>query len=114
MVILVLVLLAIAALVLPFLAVVIVTNILFTLCQPKTRFATAACFAVPSLALLCGVIAWGSTIPLWRYAEPVMRGVAWPALALVCIGIITAGFAVAADRRRQLRSTRDGDATPTI
>ncbi|MEY2508563.1 MAG: hypothetical protein QOH01_2892 [Verrucomicrobiota bacterium] len=114
MVMLVLVLLAIAALVIPFLVVVILTTILFTLCEPKTRAGAIACFAVPSLALLCGIIVWGSTIPLWRYAEPIMRTLSWPALALVCLGIITAGFSVAAIRRREVRSTHDGDTTSTI
>ena len=114
MVILVLVLLAIAAFVLPFLAIVILTTILFSLCEPKTRFGVIACFAIPSLAFLGGIIAWGSTIPLWRVAEPIMRMLSWPALTLVCLGIITAGFSLAAIRRSEVRSTRDGDATSTI
>jgi len=114
MVILVLILLGIAAFALPFLAVVILTTILFTLCEPKTRFGAIACFAAPALAILCGLVAWGSTIDLWRYAEPVMWRLTWPALALICLGIIAAGFAVAASRRRQLRSKHDGAATSTI
>ena len=114
MVILVLVLLALAAFALPFLAVVILTTILLTLCEPKTRVGAIACFAAPSLALLCSIIAWGRTISLWRYAEPIMLRVTWPALILVCLGIATAGFAVAASQRRRPRSTRDDVATPTI
>ncbi|MEY2494617.1 MAG: hypothetical protein QOJ45_1109 [Verrucomicrobiota bacterium] len=113
MVILVLVLLSIAAFVIPFLAVVILTSILFTLCDPKTRFGAIACFTAPALAVLGGLVAWGSTIDLWRYAEPIMLRFAWPALALSSLGI-AAGFAVAASRKRRLRSMRDGVATPTI
>src|SRR2546423_9406216 len=111
---LVLLLLGIAAFVIPFLAVVILTTILFTLCDPKTRFGAIACFVVPAFAILSGLVVWGSTIDLWRYAEPVMWRLAWPALALICLGIIAAGFAVAASRRRQLRSKHDGAATSTI
>jgi hypothetical protein len=114
MVILFLVLLGIAALVVPFLAVVIVTTILSTLCEPKTRLGAIVCFDVPALTILCGFVAWGRTIPLWHVAEPVMRALTWPAIALVSLGLIAGGFAVAAIRRSDLRSTRNGDATPTI
>ena len=114
MVILVLVLLAIVAFALPFLAVVVLTTILSTFCEPKTRFGAIVCFGVPSLAVLGGVIAWGSTIPLWRVAEPIVQILSWPALALVCLGIVAAGFAVAAIRRSGVRSKHHGDATPTI
>jgi len=110
----ILVLLGIAAFAVPFFAVVVATTVLHALCQPKTRFGAIACFAIPAVALLCGIIAWGSAIPLWRYAEPITRTLSWPALALVCLGIIAAGFSVAAIRRREVRSTRNGDATSTI
>jgi hypothetical protein len=109
-----LIFIGIAAFAVSFLAVVILTTILFTLCEPKTRFGAIMCFGVPALAILSGLVVWGSTIDLWRYAEPVMQRIAWPALALICLGIITAGFTVAASRRRQLRSKHDGAATSTI
>jgi hypothetical protein len=100
MAILVLVFLAIAAFALPFFAVAGVATILLTLCEPKTRFGAVACYIVPASAILAAVIVWGSTVDLWRYAEPIMRRIAWPALTLICLGIIAGRFC----SRRQLET----------
>src|SRR5436190_22383964 len=112
----ILVLLVVAALAVPFCSVVLLANALLTICQPKTRLAAVTCFAVPAVAVLSGLIAWGSSSAVWRYSAqgPIIWFLVWPMLALVCVGIIGAGFAVAAFRKRQIRSTHDAVATPTI
>jgi hypothetical protein len=111
-----LIVLAIAAVAVPFFAVVVLANGLLAICEPKTRVAAVACFLVPVVAVLAGLISWGSSSPVWRYSAqgPIIWFLVWPALALACGGIIGAGFTVAAFRRRQLRSMHDAVATPTI
>jgi hypothetical protein len=112
----ILVVLAVAALAVPFCVVVVLANFLLTICEPKTRLAAVTCFVVPAIAVLSGLIVWGRSSAVWRYSAqgPIIWFLAWPALALVCVGIIGAGFAVAAFRRRQIRSMHDAVATPTI
>src|SRR5436190_17920194 len=112
----ILVVLAVAALAVPFCAVVVLANFLLTICEPRTRLVAATCFVVPAVAVLSGLIAWGSSSAVWRYSAqgPIIWFLVWPALALVCVGIIGAGFAVVAFRKKQLRSMRDGVATSTI
>jgi hypothetical protein len=104
--------LVVAAVAVPFCSVLVVANTLLAVCAPKTWLAAVACFVVPSLAVLAGLVAWGSAIAAWLH--PIFWHLAWPTLALACIGIVGAGFAVAAFRRRQLRSMHDAIATPTI
>ncbi|HVF70956.1 MAG TPA: hypothetical protein VM940_05045, partial [Chthoniobacterales bacterium] len=78
----------------------------------KSRLAAAICFVIPALIALSGVLALGWSNARWLYP------LVWPfvlrALGLACIGIVGAGFAVAAFRKKQLRSMRDGVATSTI
>jgi hypothetical protein len=112
----ILIVLAVAALAVPSCAVFILANFLLTICEPKTRLAAVTCFVVPAVAVLSGLILWGSSSAVWRYSAqgPIIWFLVWPMLALVCVGIIGAGFAVAAFRKRQIRSMHDAPATPTI
>jgi hypothetical protein len=98
--------------VVPFGAIAIVANVLLAMCEPKSRLGAVICFMVPTLAVLFGVIrlAWSNAHWLYPLFWPFLLRI----LGLVCIGIIAAGFAVAAGRRRQLRSKHDGVATSTI
>ena len=112
----ILVVLAVAALGIPFFCVLVLANALLAMCEPKTWLAAVTCFVVPAVAVLSGLIVWGSKSAVWRYSAqgPIIWFLVWPALGLVCVGIIGAGFAVATSRKRQLRSMHDAVATPTI
>jgi hypothetical protein len=96
----------------PFGVVVVLASALLVICEPKTRLRAVICFVVPALIALSGVIALGWSNARWLY--PLFWPLVFRALGLACIGIIGAGFAVAAFRKRQLRSMRDGVATPSI
>ena|ERR1044071_9429816 len=91
-----LVLLAIADLAVPFGAVVVLANFLLMICEPKGRLAAITCFVAPAVAILAGLIAWPNATTVLRYSAQgsIIWFLLWPALALACIGIISAGFAV--------------------
>ena len=95
----------------PFGIVVVVASALLAICEPKTRLGATICFAVPAVIALSGVIALGWSNARWLY--PLFWSFLVRALGLACVGIIGAGFAVAAVRKKQLHSMRDGVATPT-
>jgi hypothetical protein len=98
--------------VVPFVVIAVVASALLAMCDPKTRLGAVICFVVPTVAVLVGVIALAWSNARWLY--PLFWSLLLRALGLVCIGSIAAGFAVAASRRRQLRSKHDGVATSTI
>jgi hypothetical protein len=98
--------------VIPFGVIAVVASALLALSEPKTRLGTVICFVVPTVAVLFGVIGLAWSNARWLY--PLFWPLLLRALGLVCIGIIASGFAVAASRRRQIRSKHDGAATSTI
>jgi hypothetical protein len=98
--------------IIPFGIVVVLAGALLAICEPKTQLRAVICFIVPALIALSGVFALGWSNARWLY--PLFWPLVLRALGLACIGIIGAGFAVAAFRKKQLRSMRDGVATSTI
>ena len=96
----------------PFAVVLVLASASLAICEPKTRLAAAICFVVPALIAISGLLALGWSNARWLY--PLFWPLVLRALGLACIGIIGAGFAVAAVRKKQLRSRRDGVATSTI
>ena len=96
----------------PFGIVVLGAGASLALCEPKTRLGAVICFTVPAVAVLCGVFALGWSNAQWLY--PLFWRFVLRALGLACIGIIGAGLAVAAFRKKQLRSIHNAVATPTI
>ena len=96
----------------PFGIAAVVASVLLAICEPKTRLGAILCFGVPAVAVLSGVIAVGWSNAAWLY--PLFWPLVLRALGLACIGVIGAAFAVAAFRKRQLRSMHDVVATPTI
>jgi hypothetical protein len=111
-----LIILFVAAFAVPFFAVLVLARALLLAADPKTRSGAILCFLIPMFTVLAGLISWGGASSVWRYSPqgPVIWFLVWPVLAAVCLGIGAAGFAVAAGRKRHLRSTHDGVATPTI
>ena len=96
----------------PFGVAVVGAGASLALCEPKTRLGAVICFVAPAVTVLSGVLALGWSNARWLY--PLSWPLVFRALGLACIGIIGAGFAVAAFRKKQLRSMRDGVATSTI
>jgi hypothetical protein len=98
--------------VVPFGVVLFAARTLLAIREPKTRLGAVICFTAPAVAVLCAVTALGWSNAHWLY--PLFWPLVLRALGLACVGIIGAGFAVAAFRKKQLRSMHNAVVTPTI
>ena len=107
---------AILAVLIPFGGVVILSTMLLATCKPRSFFAAAVCFVIPAIAVPAALIAANTSSAFWRYSAqgPIIWFIVWPVLLLVGVGVIAAGFAVAAIRKRLIVSPRRGAATHVI